>query len=318
VGAGVATGNWHNPTSTNDTWGAEHGTRNYLDGNAFDHSEFNLDYAYAKHTWNDFSMTLGQMENPYVTSWTMYDPDVRFTGLTLAYGGKEGVFATVSAYGVQEHILEDGNNTNSSMMYWGQVGYNGKFSEKGKYTLAGGYQMYDQELVNQDNVLANTEINPDEYGLSIGDLYGDVTFPAGPMTMKLYGHVWMNFDADGAVGESQVGDLGDYYLNEEPDNNDMGWVLGLNANIEQFHFGYAYAYVEADSLYGYLSDADFGIDTTNKQGHRANIGYDITKNWAVDFNFFWVEDLEDLVDVNGNEDTIDDKQTYQLDVSYKF
>jgi hypothetical protein len=266
-------------------------------------------------------MTLGQMENPYVTTWTMFDPDVRFTGLTLAYGAKEGVFAMASAYGVQEYILWDDkyDETNSSMMYMGQVGYKGKFSEKGAYTLAGGYQMYDQEFVNNNSRLGY--IDEEEYGLSIGDLYGDVTFPAGPMTLKLYGQVWMNFDADGGIGDSQAGRKVDgttYYLDEEPDSNDLGWVLGLNGNIEQFHFGYAYAYVEADSLYGFLSDADFGIDGTNKEGHRANIGYDITKNWAVDLNFFWVEDIEDLRDTAGNEDPIDDKQTYQLDVSYKF
>lgn len=319
VGAGVATGSATNPTSTNDTWGSDY---------AFDHSEFNLDYAYAKHTWNDYSMTLGQMENPYVTTWVMYDPDVRFTGLTLAYGANEGIFAMASAYGVQERILWDDNyygESNSSMMYWGQVGYKGKFSEKGKYTLAAGYQMYDQEFINtgvddlMDNTLGNIDGN--EYGLSIGDLYGDVCFPAGPMTMKLYGQVWMNFDADGNIYRSQAFrtvDGIDYGLEQTPDDNDLGWVLGLNGNIEQFHFGYAYAYVEADSLYGFLSDADFGIDSTNKEGHRANIGYDITKNWAVDLNFFWVEDIEDLRDINGNEDPIDDKTTYQLDVSYKF
>ena len=296
VGAGVATGSATNPTSTNDSWGTT---------NAFDHSQFNLDYAYAKHTWNDYSMTLGQMENPYVTTWTMYDPDVRFTGLTLAYGAKEGVFATASAYGAQERILYDGD-TNTSMLYMGQVGYKNKFSEKGKYTLAAGYQLYDQEFINQNDQLG--DIDSDQYGLSIGDLYGDVTFPAGPMTMKLYGQVWMNFEADGDAGESQAEGL-----NQKPEDNDMGWVLGLNANIEQFHFGYAYAYVEADSYYGFLSDADFGYDTTNKQGHRANIGYDITKNWAVDFNFFSVERIEDIPG-----DDFDDKQTYQLDVSYKF
>jgi hypothetical protein len=302
VGAGAATGTAANPTSTNDTWGSTA---------PFDHSEFNLDYAFAKHTWNDYSVTLGQMENPYVTTWTMFDPDVRFTGLTLAYGAKEGVFATASAYGAQERILT-GNDSNTTMLYMAQVGYKNKFSEKGNYTLAAGYQMYDQEFINQGpedkEIDYLGDIDPDQYGLSIGDLYGDVTFPAGPMTMKLYGQVWMNFDADGDIGESQAVDL-----NQKPEDNDMGWVLGLNANIEQFHFGYAYAYVEADSYFGYLSDADFGYDTTNKQGHRANVGYDVTKNWAVDFNFFSVERIEDIPG-----DDFDDKQTYQLDVSYKF
>jgi hypothetical protein len=159
------------------------------------------------------------------------------------------------------------------------------------------------------------------------------------MTLKLYGQVWMNFDADGDMYESQAttfnrsyGVAGRYEeytaIDQTADDNDLGWVIGVNSNIEQFHFGLAYAYVEADSLYGYLSDADFGIDPTNKEGIRANIGYDITKNWAIDFNFFYTERIEDLTNytydnntdtsTNNGKDSVDDKTTYQLDVSYKF
>lgn len=277
-------------------------------GNTFDHSEFNLDYAYAKHKWNDYSMTLGQMVNPFVTTWTMTDADVRLTGLTLAYGAKEGVFATVGAFGAQNFIVS-GKDDNTGMMYQAQVGYKDKFSDKGKYTVAIGYQTYDQEYINQSNNITGN-IDENEYGLDIGDLYGDVSFPAGPVNLKLYGHMWMNFGADGAG--SQAGS----YFPESAEDNDMGWVVGLEGNVDQFHFGYAYAYVEADSYYGYLSDADFGMDKTNKKGHKANIGYDVTKNWAVDLNFWYAERIEELT--GGTSVDYDDKTTYQVDVSYKF
>lgn len=304
VGVGVAGGDWTDPTSTNDTWG---------ETNPYDHSELNLDYAYAKHKWNDYSMTLGQMENPYITTWTMFDPDLRLTGLTLAYGAKEGFFATAGGYGIRTVLFSDKYTDDSAMAYMGQIGYKNKFSEKGKYTVAAGYQYYDQTFISDGDIYYDTNINPAVYELSIGDLYGDICFPAGPMIMKLYGHAWMNFGADGGVGESQAGQ----YFPEEPDDNDLGWVLGMNGEIEQFHFRLAYAYVEADSLYGFLTDADFGIDRTNKEGIRANIGYDITKNWAVNFNYFYMERIEELVgEPSGND--IDDMSTYQLDVSYKF
>ncbi len=302
IGAGLATGVATDPTGTNDTWG---------ETNSFDHSALNLDYAYAKHKWNDLSVTLGQMTNPYVTTWTMFDPDVRLTGLILAYGVKEGAFATVGAFGAKVVSTDASTSSedNVSMMYMGQVGYKNTFSEKGKYTVAAGYHAYDQEFIDDSVAGKLGSIDPDTYGLEIADLYGDVSFPAGPVGLKFYGQIWKNFDADGTIGQSQAGSS----FPETADDNDMGWVLGMNGKYEHFHFGYAYAYVEADSYYGILADADFGIERTNKKGHKANIGYDVTKNWVIDVNYF---NFDRVVDYAAQP--VDNMQTYQLDVSYKF
>ncbi len=302
ISAGLATGVATDPTSTNDTWG---------ETNSFDHSALNLDYAYVKHKWNDFSATLGQMKNPYVTTWTVFDPDVRLTGLTLAYGEKEGVFGTVGAFGAKVVSTDalTSSEDNVSMMYMGQVGYQNTFSEKGRYTVAVSYHTYDQEFINDSVAGKLGSIDPNTYGLDIADLYGDVSFPAGPVSLKFYGQVWKNFGADGTIGQSQAGST----FPEKAGDNAMGWVLGINGKYEQLHFGYAYAYVEADSYYGFLADADFGIERTNKKGHKANIGYDVTKNWAIDVNYFNFDRVEDYA-----AQPVDDMQTYQLDVSYKF
>jgi hypothetical protein len=302
IGAGLATGVATDPTSTNDTWG---------ETNSFDHSALNLDYAYASHKWNDFSATLGQMKNPYVTTWTMFDPDVRLTGLTLAYGAKEGVFATIGAFGAKVVSTDAATSSedNVSMMYMGQVGYKNTFSEKGNYTVAVGYHTYDQEFINDSVAGKLGSIDPNTYGLDIADLYGDVSFPAGPVDIKFYGQIWKNFAADGTMSQSQAGNS----FPETAGDNDMGWVLGMNGKYAHLHFGYAYAYVEADSYYGILADADFGIERTNKKGHKANIGYDVTKNWAIDINYF---NFNRIVDYAAQP--VDNMQTCQLDVSYKF
>ncbi len=297
VGAGLATGG-DDPTSTNDTWS---------EAKPFETGDIRLDYAYAKHTWNDFSMTLGQHENPYKTSWVFWDSDVRLAGLTLAYGQK-GLFATGGAYGAK-WVQED----DTAMLYMGQVGYNGKFSEKGTFTLATGYQRYDNKLFNDTEAayFGLGSIDPNAYELSIGDIYGDVSFPAGPAKIKLYGQVWKNFGADGQIGQSQAGSD----FTQTPGDNDLGWILGAEAKVNNFKLGYAYSIIEADSFFGYLSDADFGdgLSKTNKKGHAVQLGYSLTKNWSTDLTLFNYERVEDYA--AAKEDPV---SLYRVDVNYKF
>ncbi|MFH2122118.1 MAG: putative porin [Pseudomonadota bacterium] len=298
VGAGLITGS-DDPTSGNDTWS---------DTKPFKTGDIRLDYAYAKHKWNDVSMTLGQAQNPYKTAWVLWSGDVRLAGLTMAYAQKEGVFATGGAYGAK--LVQDDD---TAMLYMGQVGYNGKFSEKGKFTVATGYQAYDNKLFD-DAAAADFgfgSIDPNVYDLSIGDLYGDISFPAGPVKLKLYGQIWKNFGADGLIGQSQAGS----HFPGTPRDNDLGWVLGADAKINDFKVGYAYSIVEADSLFGYLADAGFGdgLSKTNKKGHKVSLGYDITKNWSTDVAFYNFEREQDFD--AAKEDHVN---ITQFHVNYKF
>lgn len=296
--AGLATGG-DDPTSTNDTWS---------ETKPFETGDIRLDYAYAKHKWSDFSLSLGQMENPYKSSWVLWDGDVRLAGMTMAYGQKEGIFATGGAYGAK--LVEDDD---TAMLYMGQVGYNGKFSEKGKFTIATGYHAYSSELIDEQNPdfgLGN--IDPNAYELSIGDIYGDISMPVGPVKVKLYGQTWVNFGADGLTGQSGSKVPFPELL---PEDNDMGWVLGLDGSYNNFKLGYAYSMVEADSLFGYLSDSDFGdgLSKTNKQGHRVQLGYNLTKNWSTDFTYLVYERIEDFPTAKEDQVSI-----LQFDVNYKF
>jgi len=123
--------------------------------------------------------------------------------------------------------------------------------------------------------LGYTDINPDKYGLDIGDLYGEVLFPVGSAKLSLYGQIWKNFGADANVGESQIANFP-----KEVDDADTGWAVGVNAMIDKFYLGLDYSVIEADSPYGWLADADFGagLSKTNKKGYRVQVGYDFTKN----------------------------------------
>jgi len=300
VGAGLATGD-DTPTSTNTTWS---------EAKPFETEGIMLDYAYAKHKKDSFSATLGQQPNPYKTAWVMWDGDVRPVGLTLAYNPKEGIFATGGAYAAKYVYSDD-----TAMLYMGQAGYNGAFGAKGKYTIAAGYQTYTRQMIREDAALGADakfgfgSVDSGSYGLDIGDLYCDVNFPVGPASMKLYGQAWMNFSADGTDGQAGAD------FPEDPEDNDMGWVLGAETKINKFKAGYAYSRVEADSLFGYLADADFGdgLSKTNKKGHKLSLGYSITKNWSADvtcLNYDRIVDYE-----SAKEDRV---SLGQLDLNYKF
>ncbi len=90
IGAGIATG-WNDANrGAEDTWGDEA---------SFDHNTINLDYMYAKHTFGDYAMYLGQTPYPYKASWIFFDGDLRPAGATVAYGQATGVFAMAGAYG---------------------------------------------------------------------------------------------------------------------------------------------------------------------------------------------------------------------------
>jgi len=318
IGAGIATGLASSNRGAEDTWGE---TR------PFDHADINLDYMYAKHTMGDYAVLLGQTPFPYQASWIFMDGDLRPTGATVAYGKATGVFAMAGAYGAEvlnvetlgtTTALTNGpSNDNTGMVYIGQVGYKDKFSEKGNYTVAAAYHMVDQAYMNeiQRDLAGVNATGLDEYSVEVGDLYGDVSFPVGPVSLKLYGQIWMNFAADApANGTGFISQAG-LTFPENADDNDMGWSLGFSGSMDQVHFAYSYSYLEADSLFGGYVDAAAAVQAnTNVQGHKANVGYDVTKNWALDFTYYNFENIVDVPSATAWED----QQTYQFDVSYKF
>lgn len=281
IGAGLATGG-SSGTSTNDTWG---------DAEVFETGDIRLDYAYAKHKRDNFSFTLGQQKNPYVATWLIWDGDLRPTGFTGHYAHDSGLFATAGAYGLE---LVDGDNT--AMLYAGQMGYTKKFGNV-KLTLAAGYQHY-------DSVFSSAEAPNPDYDFEIGDLYAKADFSFDKLTLSPYAQVWTNFGADGDV--SQAGGALD------PEDEDLGWVAGIDAKMGAFKLGYAYAVVGADSIVEGLKDADFGTGAgdVDVKGHKLTGSYSITKNWSAGITAMLYESDERSSD--------EEAELYQFDVNYKF
>jgi len=298
VGAGLATGEAIDSngdgnadtgaagaTSANDTWSA---------GSPFETGEMFLDYAYAKHSWDKAAVVLGQQKSPFKGSWLLLDSDIRPAGLTAAYAA-DGLFAGAGVYDVQQR----GNNMGG--LYATQVGYTIE-GEGMDVLVAAGYFHFNG---NANKVLGRPNT---KYEWHIGDLYAEAAVPVGDAKVKLYGDLFKNFGADGDAGQGQQGG------NLEPEDEDVGWLLGLDMKLGAFSAGYAYAYVEADSCHMALKDQDFGavagMNNTDVKGHSVKLGYKLTDNCSVGATARFVRAIE--LDSQGRGDL------YQLDVKYKF
>ena len=281
VAAGLATGGLGS-TSTNDTWS---------ENNFFETGDIRLDYAYARHKLNDFTFTAGQQKNPFKTSWLLWDGDVRPAGLTANYD-IDSFFITAGAY----DVIQFGDDF--GILYASQVGSKLSLGDI-KFLLSLAYYGY-------DSVFENLEQPNPNYEFKIVGLYVSAKIPIDKLKLNIYGQIFNNLGADGNVGQGVLGG------NLDPENEDTGWVVGLNAKIEKWKCGYAYAQVGADSCVGDLKDADFGsgINDTDIKGHKVNLGYMITDHCSVDMAAFFYEALE--------LDNQNKANLYQMDINYKF
>ncbi len=282
LGAGLATGG-SDGTSTNDTWGDNE--------KVFETGDILLDYAYAKHKIDDFAFTLGQHKNPFVASWLIWDGDLRPTGFTGQFAHDSGFFATAGAYGLE---LRDGED-NTSMLYAGQAGYANKIGDV-KLTVAAGYQHYDSVFTK--------ELPEPDSDFQIGDLYAKADFSFDKLTLSPYAQIWKNFGADGDVSQAGGG--------LDPEDEDLGWVLGVGAKMGAFKLGYAYAVVGADSIVEGLKDSDFGDGAggVDVKGHKISGGYSFTKNVSAAVTALFYES-----DERSSDEEVD---LYQFDINYKF
>ena len=284
IGAGLATGG-SDATSTNDTWSDE---------TVFETGDIRLDYAYAKHKLDNWTFTVGQQKNPFVSSFLLWDGDVRPAGATVQYK-QGGLFATLGGYNVY-HMGRDQAN---SMLYAGQIGYGLELESGVSALIAAAYYHFNDPSTDLPGLKVT-----DDYDFQVGTLYGEVGVPAGDVDLSLFGEVWKNFGADGTAG--QVAGVA-------PEDNDLGWVIGLGGKLGKFSAEYAYGHVEADSVYGGLKDSDFGdtagMTNTDVEGHKLSVGYKMTKNFTLGGTAMFLNEIEGPK----REGTL-----YQVDLVYKF
>ena len=295
IGAGLITGEQNN---TDGASGATSGNDTYSANSPFETGGIFLDYAYAKHKFeNGLSLTLGQHKNPYINAADyMFDSDVRFVGATLHYDSQDsGLFATAGAYVVQTF---QGTENDDANLYALQVGM-----EEGGFLVALSYYHFDGAA--SDDVLGT---GTNEVNVISG--YAEYSGKTDMFKYKFFGEYSVNVAADDS-GTSQVGGV----VTEEEDEN-IAFVLGAELGIDKWKIKYAFAHIESDSYFGPLTDADFGTaisnsnNSNNIEGHEISVGYNVTKNFQIEATYIMAEQLDGNVN--------DEGELFQLDFKYKF
>jgi len=285
VAAGLATGDLDGAT-TNAT---------YSETEVFEHGDIRLDYAYAEHNINKFTFVVGQQINKFYSTMALWDPDVRPVGFTVQMN-LDPAFITAGYY--QVRYIDRAIASMAGI----QAGVNIK-----NLLMAAAY--YDvnhvKEFLEEEN--EDLDLDPD-YKYQIIDFYTKYDLKLDKVTISPYGQVFYNAGAKGNAGQSVLGGTLD------PEEENLGWLVGVAAKIDKIGFGVEYGQVGADSAVQDIKDSDWGasLDSTDIKGWKADVGYKITKNCEFKVTGYYTEPME------RKDYKVKDVKRTQVDLSYKF
>jgi hypothetical protein len=261
VGLGMASGG-DDPVSTNQTLGGGGATK-----------DLRLDLAYFDWSGIDGLHVIGgKFKNQYIRTGKnglLWDADWNPEGFALTYS--RGLFFVT---GLGTWLESDSKTTNTEFSYGGQVGINGDFGGA-KVTAGLGY--YEVDTAGKSSFF--------------GTGFGGNSFD--PMTMTYlfdYQNVNAFVDSTFNLGELPLRVFANYVENLDPNDENVGWVLGAKlgkaSDRAKWEAQYAYERLEKDAVFGLLTDSDFGGGGTDAQGHIIKAGVGINKQWALGLTYF--------------------------------
>lgn len=289
---------WKNPTDqwevasgliTGDIDGNT-GNKTYSEDQTFETGDIRLDYAYAKHNLDQFVFAAGQQKNMFYSTMALWDPDVRPAGVTGQIHF-EPTFLTVGYYQVR-HVDRD-----IARMAAAQAGV-----EMNNIIAAVGY--YDVNRV--DEFLDVENLDPD-YKYRILDVYVEAEVKNDNLTIMPFGQIFYNLGAEGEMGQSVQGSL-------DPEEENLGWLVGAEAKISKFKCSIEYGQVGADACVQDIKDSDWGsgLGSTDIEGWKASVGYKLLKNCEFSITGYYTEPME------RKNNSVEDVKRAQIDLKYKF
>lgn len=294
-------GGSRDPRSTNQTLG-EGWTR----------KELALDQAYVD--WkpiDGLTLQFGKMPQPWqkVGSY-FWDNDIMPEGMAVKYA--RGPFFA-SAFG---YWLSERSSASDATLLGGQFGMT---SDLGAAKLTGAVGYFDVGSVQGQVTTTNTvpcTANTAFFGGPQGNT--TVSNVAGcPTLVNDFNMIEALVQADLTLGSQPLSLFAHYLQNQEADDLDTGYAVGLNygkaSNPNTWEFGYAWQVTEKDSQFGQFVDSDFGGGITDTEGGVLRIGYAPAKNWVLNGTYFM---NDRFVDAPGAIES--DYDRYQLDLNYKF
>jgi hypothetical protein len=288
VGLGLASGG-DDPVSSNQTLGGGGSTK-----------DLRMDLAYFDWSGMKDTNVYGGKFSNYIhragKNALLWDSDWRPEGTGIKWDNGRYFANALGTW------IESDSNSGQSFAYLTQAGIKLPIGESLKLTTGIGYHVFDTK--------------------GSGSFYGDDDDFFGnsfdPITKTyLYDYEELEFFAD--LGFEMFGHpallFGNYVQNRAADENDtayaFGFTYGSAKNKGEWQFGYTYQKLEADSVFGLLTDSDFGGGGTDSKGSIIKGSYAFAKNFNADFTYF----INDVGLKSG--DPIDFKRL-QLDLSFKY
>lgn len=281
------------PVSTNET----------LDG-GFSTKDIRLDLAYIDlhpELLGGGSVILGKMNMPFIAvNDLQWDGDLNPEGaalnLELPAGDTVKLLVNGGAFWVEERSSDD-----ETMLYGAQIAADVKTDEL-KLTAGASYFLYDNiegfaPIFDVEDSFGNSVIESED---------GELTYATGYEIVELFAKV--GFDAGLPVTIS-----GNYVVNQDADDNDTGYMVGIKLgklkDPGSFDFGYSYRELEADAVLGVYADSDIGGGGSDIKGSKLSAGYQFAKNLSGNVSYF--------ISQKGVDDGVD-YDRIQIDLIAKF
>jgi hypothetical protein len=294
VGLGFASGG-DDPVSTNQTLGGGGSSK-----------ELRLDLAYFNWGINEQVNVLG---GKYKNVWyrpqknqLMWDGDYNPEGLALTYKG-DLLFGSVAGTWLES----DTKNDNDSYSWGAQAGIHTELAGA-KITAGAGYFQLDT---------AGKEVFFGEDDDFFGNSFECDNLPNLDNCTYLYDYNMIEVFADisTSIGDLPVSFFADYVKNDDADDYDTGWAAGVKLGKAKqaggWQVAYTYQDLEADAVFGLLSDSDFGGGGTDGKGHIFKGAYAVNKKWSLGLTYF----ANEIGEAEGDQR---DYNRIQLDTKFKY
>ncbi len=263
VGLGLASGG-DDPVSSNQTLGGGGSTK-----------DLRLDLAYFK--WSGLAnadIYGGKFKNYIHKSGKnalLWDGDWRPEGTGFAWNN--GMFF---ANGLGTWIESD-TKKGQSFAYLTQAGFKVPLGKVAKLTAGLGYHNF------------NTQGSGSFFG-DDNDFFGNSFDPVNNTYLYNYEEIELFADIGFDLFDHPAQVFGNYVENQAVDKYGTAYAYGVKygkaRNKGQWAFGYVYQKLEADAVFGLLTDSDFGGGGTDSKGHIFKGSYAIAKNFNAKFTYF--------------------------------
>ena len=289
-----------------------------------------IDQAYGK--WSplhangwDGNFTIGKMENPFVTSDLVFDPDYTPEGAALQLGYAINDKHSVRFNGGGFAIYENSSSSYDTYLFGAQARFESKWTPKLQTSFGVSYydlmnkaglvtaNLPDQNAGNwRTSGALNSGFNPFVLDASVTYFLDSVPLYNGAFPIKIAGDY---IDNPSAHGHENYG-------------YSAGVTFGKAGKKGLWEVSYRYKYLGANSWFEELVDSDFGAyygtsaghygvsgykAGTNVKGHIFKLSYNFTDSLSLGATYF----LTELIDTKG-QTAKSDTGRLQVDASLKF